>query len=149
MAATIDEIMTGLKDRLSGVDGLRAWPYQPDAPTLDKAAAWPLVPAIPSYREAMRRGLIVYPFRIVLLTGAQSERSGQLRLAQYASATGPRSIRAALEDGTDGEGRSVKTLGGRVDDLIVDSFDPDGLQDVGLINYYGGTFSVRVMASGE
>lgn len=133
--------MTALKGRLSSVDGLRAYDYAPDNPTLDKAAAFPLVPEISSYREAMRRGLIVYPFRVALLTGAQLDRSGQLRLAQYASATGVRSIRAALEDGD-------RTLDGLIDDLVVDSFDPNGLQEVGLLNYYGGTFAVRVMAPG-
>lgn len=149
MAATIDQIMTAFKERLATVDGVRAYDYAPDSPTPDKAAAFPLVPPVPSYREAMRRGLIVYSFRIALVTGAQLDRVGQQRLARYASATGPDSIRAALEDGTDTEGRSVKTLGGLVDDLVVDGFDPDGLQEVGLVGYYGGTFAVRVMASGE
>lgn len=70
------------------------------------------------------------------------ERVGQQRLAGYANPTGAQSVRASLED-TD------KTLGGIVDDLIVDGFDPDGLQEVGLVGYYGGTFTVRVIASGE
>lgn len=139
MAATIPEIMAGLKDRLAAVSGLRATDYAPDNPS--PPCVFPLVPAIPSYREAMRRGTYVIPFRIAILTGAQLDRAGQKALAGYANPTGALSVRAALED-TD------KTLGGIVDDLIVDGFDPDGLQEVGLVNYYGGIFTVRVIASG-
>lgn len=142
MAVTIPQIMTGLKDRLATITGLRAYDYAPDNPSLDKAVAFPLVPAIPSYREAMRRGTYVIPFRVALLTGAQVDRTGQQRLAGYANPTGAQSVRAALED-TD------KTLGGLVNDLVVDSFDPNGLEEVGLVGYYGGTFAVRVIASGE
>ncbi|HEX6968107.1 MAG TPA: hypothetical protein VF174_04735 [Micromonosporaceae bacterium] len=139
MAATIPQIMTGLKDRLATVSGLRATDYAPDNP--NPPCAFPLVPAILSYREAMRRGTYVIPFRIALLTGAQLDRAGQKALAGYANPTGDQSIRAALEDGD-------RTLGGLVDDLIVDGFDPDGLQEVGLVAYYGGVFTVRVIASG-
>ena len=141
MAATIPQIMTGLKTRLATISGLRAYDYAPDNPALDKAVAFPLVPAIPSYREAMRRGTFVIPFRIAVLTGAQLDRAGQQRLAGYANPTGDQSIRAALEDGD-------RTLGGLVNDLIVDGFDPDGLQEVGLVGYYGGIFNVRVIALG-
>lgn len=139
MAATIPQIMTKLGERLATVDGLRGTSYAPDNPS--PPVAFPLVPAIPSYREAMRRGVYVLPFQIALLTGAQLDRTGQERLALFASPTGAASVRAALEDGD-------RTLGGLVDDLIVDGFDPNGLQEVGLINYYGGVFSLRVMAPG-
>lgn len=139
MAATIQQIMTGLKGRLATISGLRAYDYAPDDP--NPPCAFPLVPMIRSYRETMGHTSYVIPFQIVVLTGAQLDRSGQQRLAGYASQTGPTSIRAALED-TD------PTLGGIVDDLIVDSFDPAGIQEVGLVGYYGGTFAVRVVAPG-
>ena len=144
MAATIDQIMAGIKDRLATIASLRAYDYAPDNPVIPKggAAAFPLVPPIPSYRETMRRGSYAIPFQIALLTGSQLDRVGQQRLAAYASPTGTDSVRAALED-TD------KTLGGLAHDTIVDSFDPNGLQEVGLVPYYGGTFAVRVIASGE
>ncbi|HEX6968606.1 MAG TPA: hypothetical protein VF174_07340 [Micromonosporaceae bacterium] len=139
MAATIPQIMTGLKDRLATISGLRVYDYAPDDPA--PPAAFPLVPSIPSYREAMRRGTYTLTFRVAVLTGAQLDRTGQARLAAYANPTGDQSIRAALED-TD------KTLGGLVNDLVVESFDPAGLEEVGLISYYGGVFTVRVIASG-
>ena len=139
MAATIPQIMAGLKDRLDTVPGLRVTDYAPDNP--NPPCAFPLVPAIPSYRLSMRRGTYQIPFRVVVLTGAQVDRAGQKALAGYANPTGAQSIRAALED-TD------KTLGGLVNDLTVEGFDPDGLQEVGLVNYYGGIFLVTVTASG-
>lgn len=131
--------MAAIGARLNSISGLRGYGYAPDNPS--PPAAFPLVPAVPSYREAMKRGLYVIPFQVVVLTGAQLDRAGQQRMLRHASPTGDQSVRAALEDGD-------RTLGGLVDDLIVDSFDPTGLQDVGLINYFGGIFTVRVMASG-
>lgn len=139
MTLDIGELMSAFRDRLKTIDGLRAQDYAPDKP--NPPIAFPLVPAIPSYRAAMRRGLTVIPMQIVVLVGAQVDRVGQHALAAHANPTGAKSIRAALEDGD-------RTFGGLIDDLTVDSFDPRGLEDVGLINYYGGVFNLRVMAPG-
>lgn len=139
MATTIAEIMGGLKVRLDTISGLQAYDYAPDDPV--SPCAFPLVPPISSYRETMQRGRYVLTFRVVVLTGAQLDRPGQMRLAQYASQTGASSIRAAIE--------GDRTLGGLVEECVVDSFSPDGLEEVGLVNYYGGTFTVRVVARGN
>lgn len=139
MATTVPDIMTALGARLDTITGLRGLSYAPDNPA--PPVAFPLVPAIPSYREAMRRGTYVVPFRVVVLTGAQLDRTSQHRLAAFSAPLGAQSIRAALEDGD-------RTLGGLVDDLACDSFDPNGLQEVGAVGYLGGVFSVRVIASG-
>lgn len=140
MAATIPQIMTGLRDRLATISGLRAYDYAPDDP--QPPCAFPLVPPIPSYRESMKRGTYVLTVQVVVLTGAQLDQRGQQALAGYANPTGSTSVRAALED-------VDKTLSGIINDLVVDSFDPQGLEEVGLVGYYGGRFSVRVIASGE
>lgn len=137
MAATIEQIMTGFKTRLDTISGLRASDYAPDNPS--PPCAFPLVPAF-NYRESMGRGTYMLPFQIVVLTGAQLDRTGQHRLAGYANQTGDTSIRAAIE--------ADKTLGGIVDDTVVDTFNPNGLEEVGLANYYGGIFAVRVYATG-
>lgn len=139
MAATIAQIMAGLKVRLATVSGLEAYDYAPDDPV--PPCAFPLVPPIPSYRETMQRGRYVLTFRVVVLTGAQIDREGQVRLAEFASQTGSSSIRTAIE--------GDRTLGGLAEDCVVDSFTPDGLEEVGLVNYYGGTFMVRVVARGN
>ena len=144
MAATIPDIMAGLKDRLAAVSGLRVTDYAPDNP--NPPCAFPLVPPIPSYRLTMRRGTYQIPFRVVVLTGAQVDRVGQKALAGYANPTGVQSIRAAIEGDRDTTG--TQTLDGLVNDVVVESFDPDGLQEVGLVPYYGGIFLVTVTASG-
>lgn len=139
MAASLPDIMAGLKVRLTTITGLRASDYAPDSP--NPPCAFPLVPPIGSYRETMRRGTYVLIVQVVVLTGAQLDRVGQRRLAAYANPTGDQSVRAALE--------GDPTLGGLVNDVVVDSFDPRGLEEVGLVNYYGGVFAVRIIASGE
>jgi len=138
MATNLPEIMDAVGVRLNSVDGLRGSGYAPDEP--NPPAAFPLIPPF-NYRESMRRGTYTINLQVAVLVGAQLDRAGQKRLAGYASQTGATSIRAALE--------GDKTLGGLVSDLVVDSFDPNGLQDVGLVQYYGGLFNVRVIASGE
>lgn len=140
MAATIRQIMDAIGDRLDTIDGLRGRGYAPDNP--QPPVAFPLIPPITSYRETMKRGTYVITFQVAVLAGAQVDRVGQQRLAGYVDPTGPQSIRAALEDGD-------RTLGGLINDLVVDSFDPQGLETVGLVPYYGGIFSIRVIASGE
>lgn len=139
MAVSIAAVMGGLKARLSTIPGLQAYDYAPDDPT--PPCAFPLVPAIASYRETMQRGRYFLPIRVVVLTGAQLDREGQLRLAGFANQDGPTSIRAAIE--------ADRTLGGLVEECVVDSFDPSGLDEVGLVPYYGGIFAVRVVARGN
>lgn len=129
--------MTGLKTRLATISGLHALDFAPDNPV--PPTAFPLVPAF-DYRQSMGRGTYTLPFRIAVLTGAQLDREGQMNLAGYANQTGATSVRAAIE----GDG----TLGGIVAGSVVDDFDPQGLEQVGLAQYYGGIFNVRVIASG-
>jgi len=138
MAATIVQIMTGIRDRLATIPDLNVWDYAKDNPTVH--AAFPLIPPITSYRETMGRGTYVIVVPVAVLVGAQVDQAGQHALAEYANQTGTRSIRAAIE--------GDKTLGGIVNDLVVDSFNPNGLEEVGLVGYYGGIFAVRVIASG-
>ncbi|MDG4796212.1 hypothetical protein [Micromonospora sp. WMMD1082] len=139
MASDLADIMEALGKRIDTVDGLRGYGYAPDG--LPVPCAFPLVPAIPSYQLAMKRGTYQLAFSVVVLTSAQLDRVGQPALARFANPTGPQSIRAALADGD-------RTLGGLINDLVVDSFDPDGLEQLGYGAYYGGAFSVRVYASG-
>lgn len=137
MAATIEQIMGGLEARLATVSGLRTKDIAPDNPAVP--CAFPLVPPI-TYRETFGRGTYSLNFRIVVLVSAALDRVGQFKLAGYANPRGDTSIITAIE--------GDKTLGGIVSDTVVDTFDPDGLQDVGLIGYYGGVFNLRVIASG-
>lgn len=138
MAATIADVMTALKTRLATITDLQVYDYAPDNPT--PPCAFVLVPSVPSYRATMSRGKYILPFQIAVLAGAQLDRVGQHRLAAFANQTGSQSIRVAVE--------GDPTLGGIADDCMVDSFDRDGLEQVGLVGYYGGTFRVLVALNG-
>jgi hypothetical protein len=137
MASSIQEIMTALETRLDTISGLKTWDFATDNPVFP--AAFPLLPEF-TYRDTMKRGTYTIRFRVALLVGAGISRAGQRTLAAYASQTGDKSVRAAIE--------ADKTLGGLVEDCFVESFDPTGLQQVGFSDYYGGTFTVPVFASG-
>jgi hypothetical protein len=138
MAATLEEIMVGVEDRLKTIDGLRTGvgaPHQITPPY-----AFVMVPEIASYRETFNRATYVLTVRVVVLTSASLDRAGQLKLASFANPRGESSIITAIE--------ADKTLGGKAADTIVDSFAPLGAEDVAGIGYYGGEFVLRVAASG-
>lgn len=137
MANTVWQLMGGLKTRLATVDGLNAYDHPFGNPT--PPAAFPLIPAF-NYRESMGRGTYVPEFRVAVLVGNQYDEASQKLLAELVSQTGDWSIRAAIE--------ADKTLGGLAHDLVVDSFDPTGLEMAGFGGYIGGVFNVRVIASG-
>lgn len=138
MATTIAQIMEGIEARLETIPGLRASAIVPDQ--INPPMAIVGVPPIDSYRATMRRGIWVVEPTVTVLVSAALDRAGQMLLAEYASVSGERSIPAAIE--------ADRTLGGVVDDCIVDSFRPLGAEEVGAITYYGGVFGLQVAASG-
>lgn len=100
------------------------------------------LPPIPSYRATFGRGIVLLEdWPLYILTSAKVNAIGQERLAEYASWTGPKSIVRALED--------EPTLGGVCLDLQVNSFRPLGLEEVGIISYFGGEMRITVELSGE
>lgn len=138
MASTIEQIMLGLEARLATISGLRVSEITPDQINPPQAIVG--VPAIPQYHATMAMGHFTLDLSVTLLVSVALDRVGQLRLAGYANPTGATSIRAAIE--TD------KTLGGRVSDCYVKDFRPLGLEEVGLIGYYGGVFTLQTIATG-
>lgn len=137
--ATIPEIMVGIRDRLNTIDDLEARDHAPDQ--VNAPTAFVSVPAIPNYRLTMKRGNYEIRPHVTVIVSASSGEEGQYQLAQYMSPVGDKSIVQAIE--------ADRTLGGRVDDCVVDSFEPLGLENVGDIQYFGGVFSLRVIARGE
>lgn len=140
MAPTIADIMRGLEVRLATIDGLRvASDGQPDQ--INPPAAIVQVPPIDNYHATFQRGRLVLSPTVLVLVSAAVSRVGQMALAEYADPTGPRSVVTALE--------GDKTLGGVAEDLVVRSFRPLGLEDVGEIGYFGGLFTLMVIAVGS
>lgn len=138
MAPAIAAIMLAIEDRLKTINGLRTSDYVPDQ--LNPPVAIVGVPPISNYHATMGRGRFTLEPTITVIVSGALDRIGQRALADYADPTGERSIRAAIE--------GDKTLGGLVDDCIVVSFRPLGQEAVGAINYIGGEFTLRVVASG-
>lgn len=137
--ASISDIMVGLENRLKTIPGLRASDYVPDQ--INPPVAVVGVPPIENYHQTMKRGTTVYVFAVTVIVSASLDRAGQRLLAEYVDPFGEKSIRKAIE--------SERSLGGIVNDAVVDSFRPLGLEEVGAIPYYGGVFTVRVVVPGE
>jgi len=142
-APTVLQVMQGIAERLDTIDGLRVESYIADQINPPMAVVGP--PPIENYHTAFHRGTWELRPQVYILVSAALDRVGQEALASYADVSGDTSIPAAIEGDRSQGGQ---TLGGIVDDCVVDSFRPLGMEEVGLIGYYGGVFELRVIASG-
>lgn len=106
MAASVSSVLTGLKNRLSTISGLRCYDYQPDE--VRPPIAFPMITSI-DYHSSFGNGECVFHASIQVICGRVSDRAAQALLDGFASNDGPSSIRGALEGDT--------TLGGIVDTL--------------------------------
>jgi len=138
MAPTIEQVMLGIETRLKTISGLRVEEFAPDQINPPQAVIG--VPPVPSYHATMGRGRFTLEPTVTIFVSKSWNRTGQLKLASYANPTGDSSVVTAIE--------ADKTLGGVVDDCFVVDFQPLGLEEVGLIGYYGGVFTLRAIASG-
>lgn len=137
--ATIAEIMTGIETRLATIPDLRVSSYVADQINPPQAIVG--VPPVPDYRLAFGPvGELRIEPTITILVSAALDRVGQAKLATYVDKTGAQSVFAAIE--------ADKTLGLTDVDCTVKSFQPLGLQDVGVIGYYGGVFTLACLATG-
>ena len=142
MAASIEEIMDAVEVRLKTIPGLRTDDIAAGQQNVsgNASVATVAVPPIPAYRSTMGRGSYELLLDVYVNVSPTPTRVGQRKLAAFASQTGDKSIRAAVE--------ADRTLGGTVQDCIVRSFEPLGLEQVGALGYFGGVFSLYVIASG-
>jgi hypothetical protein len=134
-ATTVSQIKTGLAANLATVSGLRAYAYQPD--NVNTPFAWPLLDSI-QYNGAMGGGLITHKFTISVVVGRSAERTAQTLLDGYLSYAGAISIRQAIE--------SDRTLGGVVQDLIVESASNISTLEANDAIYLAIDFTVTVYA---
>jgi hypothetical protein len=132
---TVSQIKTGLAANLATVSGLRAYAYQPD--NVNTPFAWPLLDSI-QYNGAMGGGLITHKFTISVVVGRSAERTAQTLLDGYLSYKGATSIRQAIE--------SDRTLGGVVQDLIVESANNISTLEANDATYLAIDFVVTVYA---
>ena len=134
-STTVSQIKTGLAANLATVSGLRAYAYQPD--NVNTPFAWPLLDSI-QYNGAMGGGLITHKFTVSVVVGRSAERTAQTLLDGYLSYRGTTSIRQAIE--------SDRTLGGVVQDLIVESANNISTLEANDTTYLAIDFVVTVYA---
>jgi len=139
-APSIQQILDGVEAVLRGIDGLRVSDYSPGQVTPPQAIV--TVPPI-DYRLVFGGRRWRLDMTITVLTSAALDRAGQRRLAAFADHTGPRSLFAAF-----GGAGTGTTLGGLVDVAYISAFTPLGLEQVGQIGYFGGEFTLTVVAGG-
>lgn len=135
-ATTVQQILTGIETRLATISGLRTRDIAPDS--IQVPCAYVTIPPIDYWLTFGSGGNYTLDPVVTVLVSASMDRVGQALLASYADPYGSGSIpQAILAD---------RELGGLVEDCIPTNFDPLGLQEVGAIGYYGGTFKLKVVA---
>lgn len=124
MAATVNEIASGLATRLATISGLRTFAYQPDQ--LQPPIGFPVLRTI-NYHKAFGGGDVVTDWSITIVAGRYTDRTAHSLLDSYLSYSGASSVRAAIEGDT--------TLGGIVSTLILSSATNISALNVGDADY--------------
>jgi hypothetical protein len=135
--------MQGIETRLKTIQvngqNMRTAPYLPDQVNPPMAVVG--VPPIPRYHGTFTHGKFELDVPVIVLVSKVVDRIDQATLAAFADIDGTLSVHKAIE--------GDRTLGGAVDDCIVVSFRPLGNEEVGAIGYYGGEFTLHVVAAGS
>lgn len=132
-------VMEALSAVLSDVDGLSV-SLSPTG-TIKPPHAIVGVPTILDYRKAVAGARVDLEVPIILLTSSAFDETGALRLAEYSTPIGERSLFQAIEKN--------RTLSGVVEQAQIRDFRPLGTDEYGAIGYYGGEFTCAVMVRGD
>lgn len=136
--ATVTQIVDGVETRLKTILGLNVTDYVPEQ--VNPPQAFVDVPGIPDYRKSFSpTGLRTIDLTVTILVSAAYVGHQKL-LLPYIDKTGSQSVYAAIE--------ADKTLGLTNVECLVRSYQRLGLQEVGLIGYYGGVFTLTCIATG-
>ena len=108
--ATVNAVATAIATKLATISGLRTYTYQPEQVT--PPVAYPELTQV-VYHRTMGKGtaLTQMEWLIHVIVGRYTDRTAHDLLDQYLSATGAKSVRAAIE--------SDDTLGGVVQAIIL------------------------------
>jgi hypothetical protein len=110
MAATATQVLTGLKNRLATISGLRTFSYQPSQ--INPPIAFPVINQV-NYHRAMGGGLVVFDCVVYVIVGRYTDDRANQDLDDYLAFSGAKSLRAAIE--------ADETLGGVAQSLTVAS----------------------------
>lgn len=132
----IATVMDQLGTALSGITGLRVFPYSADRVTPPAAiVGWP-EPV--TYDGAFRRGMDSLTLPVYVLVGRVDARSARDVLAAYLDGTGPSSVKAALDGGSYTACHTVRVATANVEALTS-----------GGVEYLGAVFDVEITGSGS
>ncbi len=137
-APTILQVLEAIETALETIPGLRTSEFVPDSGNPPQAVVdWE---GEIDYHGTAKHGMQIINCSVIIIVSRASDRAGNQALAGYASATGTNSIHAAIE--------ADATLGGVVDDCNVVGFRRLSSEEVAGLNYYGGVFTLSVIAKG-
>lgn len=133
---SVTAIRAGLETNLETISGLRGYSEIPENPAIPAAVV--ILNSI-DYDQSFQRGLTLYNFTITLVIGRMSTRNAQDQLNDFASNTGARSIKSAIQ--------SDKTLSGSAFDVTVVSAGNIGTLNLNDGEYLSMEFTVTVYAN--
>ena len=110
MSATPSQVVTGLKNRLATIAGLRTFSYQPSS--LNPPVGFPVINRI-EYHGAMGGGLVIYDCTVYVIVGRYTDDRAFDLADDFLAYSGAKSVRAAIE--------GDETLGGNTQSLTVAS----------------------------
>lgn len=134
---SITAIRDGIEANLETITGLRGYSEIPENPSIPAAVV--NLDSV-DYHQTFRNGMVQFNFTVTVIVGRFSARSAQQTLNDFASNTGDKSIRQAIE--------SDRTLGGNAFDCVVQTMG--GMNNIDLNdgnNYLATDFSVVVYAN--
>lgn len=135
MPATLGEIAEGLAEAVATVKGVRTYDHVPDVFAVPCAY---VMPEAVEYWGAFSGGDAQHVYVVTLVVGRTAERHAQKALYEFMSFDGVRSIRAAIE--------ADRTLGGRVQTLLVERADNIRVIAEGEQSYLACDFACRIHA---
>lgn len=135
----MEQVRRELAGRLGTIDGLRVTPY--DARKIIPPAALFAVPDSYTYDDTYGRGADRFTQPVTVLVGRASESAARTALDEYVSGSGPRSIKAVLDDGPADPYETCDTVTVRSVEF--------GAIMVGAVTYLGATFTVDIYGSGS
>jgi len=133
MAATLAQMADGLEARLGTIDGLRVFDHVPD--TFAVPCAF-VMPDSVNYHGAFVGGDAETEWTVTVIVGRTANRAAQKSLYEFASYSGSRSVRAAIEGDL--------SLGGRVQTCIVDTAQNMRMISQGDGDYLAVDFRCRI-----
>ena len=131
----INAIRRAIASNLGTISGLRTSAELPDNPNPPIATV--SLDTI-DYDQAMKQGLTLFNFTVIVIVGRAAERQAQRNLDAYCSQNGASSIKLAVE--------SDKSLGGNAFDVRVAGMNNIGSLQLNDQEYLAAEFSVTVYA---